>query len=270
MLRLNGFVAAVTIAVSSSGCAISQQQELEMGAQYAAEINRQLPLVTDGSANSYINQIGDQIARSGRRGINYTFYIVNSDVVNAFAVPGGYIYVNRGLIERTRNLSELAGVLAHEIGHVEHRHGAEQMERMQRASLGVNLAYILLGRQPGGLESTAVNAAGTAFMASHSREAENEADVSAIPMLLAARINPNGMVTMFQLLIDQQRRSPSTFAQWFSTHPTTQDRIANTQRMIAQVPASQMRNLTTTTNSYSSFKSRLRSLPPAPRTSASR
>ena len=270
MLRLNGFVAAVAIGVSTSACAISQQQEVQMGAQYSAEINRQLPLVSDGSANSYINQLGDQIARSGRRGINYTFYIVNSDVVNAFAVPGGYIYVNRGLIERTRNMSELAGVLAHEIGHVEHRHGAEQMERMQRASLGVNLAYILLGRQPGGLESTAVNAAGTVYFARHSREAENEADESAVPMMLAARINPNGMVTMFQLLIDTQRRSPSAMEQWFSTHPTTQDRIQHTQRIIAQVPSSQLRNTTTTTNAYNSFRSRLRSLPAAPRTSASR
>ena len=268
MLRLNGFVAAATITLSA--CGISQQQELEMGAQYATEINRQLPLVRDASANSYINQLGDQIARSGRRGINYTFYIVNSDMVNAFAVPGGYIYVNRGLIERTRTMSELAGVLAHEIGHVEHRHGAEQMERMQRASLGVNLAYILLGRQPGGLESTAVNAAGTVYFARHSREAENEADASAVPMLLAARINPNGMVTMFQLLIEQQRRSPSALEQWFSTHPTTHDRIEHTQRLIAQIPSSQMRNLTTTTNSYNSFKARLRSLPPAPRTSAAR
>jgi predicted Zn-dependent protease len=266
MLRLNGFVAAVAITVSA--CGVSHQQELEMGAQYSAEINRQLPLVRDASANSYINQLGDQIARSGQRGINYTFYIVNSDVVNAFAVPGGYVYVNRGLIERTRTMSELAGVLAHEIGHVEHRHGAEQMERMQRANLGVNLAYILMGRQPGPAEGTLVNAVGTVYFARHSREAENEADRSAIPMLLGARINPQGMVTMFQLLIEQQRRSPGVFEQWFSTHPTTQDRINNTQRMIAQYPAAQMRNLTTNTSAYSSFKSRLRSLPAAPRASS--
>jgi beta-barrel assembly-enhancing protease len=263
MLRLNGFVAAV--AISTSACAVSTQQEVEMGAQYAAEINRQLPMVTDASANSIINQMGDQIARSGQRGLNYTFYIVNSDQVNAFAVPGGYIYVNRGLITRTRNMAELAGVLAHEIGHVEHRHGAEQMERMQRANLGVNLAYILLGRQPGQVEATAVNAAGTAYFARHSREAENEADATAIPMMLSSRIDPRGLVTMFQLLISEQRRQPSAFEQWFSTHPTTQDRIENTQRMINQVPASQMRNLSTSSSAYNSLKSRLRALPAAPR-----
>jgi predicted Zn-dependent protease len=264
MLKLNGFVAAVVI--STSACAVSQQQELEMGAQYSAEINRQLPLVSDNAANSYINQLGDQIARAGQRGINYTFYIVNSDQVNAFAVPGGYIYVNRGLITRTRNMAELAGVLAHEIGHVEHRHGAEQMERMQRANLGVNLAYILLGRQPGQAEATAVNAAGSIYFARHSREAENEADESAIPMLLAARIDPRGMVSMFQLLISEQQRSPSAFEQWFSTHPTTQDRIAHTQQVINRIPAASLRNLSTSSSGYNTLKSRLRALPAAPRT----
>jgi predicted Zn-dependent protease len=264
MLRLNGFVAAAAISVSA--CGVTTQQEMEMGAQYSAEINRQLPMVSDRSSHNYINQLGDQIARTGQRGFNYTFYIVNSDVVNAFAVPGGYVYVNRGLIERTRNLSELAGVLAHEIGHVEHRHGAEQMEQMQRANLGLNLAYILLGRAPGQLEATAVNAAGSLYFARHSREAENEADASAIPMMLASRINPQGLVSMFQLLIAEQQRSPSALESWFSTHPTTQERIQNTQRMIAQVPASQMRGLTTNTSAYNSFKSRLRSLPAAPRT----
>jgi predicted Zn-dependent protease len=265
MLRLNGFAAAVALSVTASGCAISTQQEVEMGAQYAAEINRQLPLVRDGSANSIINQIGDRIARTGQRGFNYTFYIVNSDVVNAFAVPGGHVYVNRGLIERTRNYAELAGVLAHEIGHVEHRHGAEQMERMQRASLGVNLAYILTGRQPSPAEQTVVNAAGTAYFARHSRSAENEADESAVPMLIAAGINPNGMVTMFELLLSLQSRQPSAIEGWFSTHPTTSDRIDHTRSVIARYNANQLRGLTSSSGSYNTLKSRLRSLPAAPR-----
>jgi predicted Zn-dependent protease len=266
MLKLNGFVAAV--AISAGACGVTTQQELEMGAQYSAEINRQLPILNDGAANSYVNQLGDQIARSGQRGFNYTFYIVNSDVVNAFAVPGGYVYVNRGLIERTRSMSELAGVLAHEIGHVEHRHGAEQMEKMQRANLGVNLAYILLGRQPGAAEGTLINAAGSVYFARHSREAENEADASAVPMMVAARINPNGLISMFQLLIAEQRRSPSALEQWFSTHPTTQDRIQHTQQVISRVPSSQMSGLTTNTTAYNNLKSRLRSLPAAPRTAS--
>ena len=263
VLKLSGFATAVALTVSA--CGVTTQQEVEMGAQYAAEINRQLPIISDRTANNYINQLGRQISRNGQRGLNYTFYIVNSDVVNAFAVPGGYVYVNRGLVERTDNLSELAGVLAHEIGHVEHRHGAEQMEKQQRASLGLNLAYILLGRQPGQAEATAINAAGTLYFAQHSREAENEADASAIPLLISSGIHPTGLVTFFQELLAMQRTQPSAIQQWFSTHPTTQDRIDNTKRIMDQVPRAQLRNLTMDAAAYRSFKARLRAMPAAPR-----
>src|SRR5690606_22905421 len=112
-----GVLAGVT-ALGVAVCSISQREEIELGRQYAAEINRQLPLVDDPTVVRYVNLLGDRIARQGRRDLDYTFYVVNTDAVNAFAVPGGFIYVNRGLIERTANLSELAGVLAHEIAHV--------------------------------------------------------------------------------------------------------------------------------------------------------
>ncbi|HEX6560243.1 MAG TPA: M48 family metalloprotease, partial [Longimicrobiales bacterium] len=91
---------AASAAISLTACGISTQQELEMGQQYSAQINQQLPMVNDSRVLSYVNQLGRQIASHGQRGINYRFYVVNSDVVNAFAVPGGYVYVNRGLIER--------------------------------------------------------------------------------------------------------------------------------------------------------------------------
>src|SRR5687768_1982550 len=110
-------------AVTAGACGVSTQQEIEMGAQYANEINRQLPILNDATVSRYINTLGRQIASRGGRGLNYTFYVVDASQINAFAVPGGYVYVNRGLIERTRNMPELAGVLAHEIAHVEERHG---------------------------------------------------------------------------------------------------------------------------------------------------
>jgi predicted Zn-dependent protease len=263
--RLTGFAAAVTMTLAA--CGVSTQQEVQMGAQYSSEINRQLPLVQDGQVVSYINQLGDQIARAGGRGINYTFFVVNSDQVNAFAVPGGYIYINRGLIERAGNLSEVAGVLAHEIGHVEQRHGVEQMEKMQRANLGLNLAYVLLGRAPGQLEGAAVNAAGTAVFAKFSRDDENEADAVAIPLMLASRNHPNGLVSMFRRLVSLQRSSPSALQQWFSTHPTTDERINATQAAINRVPAAQLRSLTTDTNEFQRIRARLRSMPAAPRSS---
>jgi predicted Zn-dependent protease len=247
-----------------SACAVSTQQELDMGAQYSGQINRQLPIMYDATIQRAINVIGDDIARHGRRGMNYTFYVVNARQVNAFAVPGGYVYVNRGLIERTRNFTELAGVLAHEIGHVEERHGVEQMERLQNANIGLSLAYILLGRAPGGAERAAINVGGGLYLARYGREAENEADRVAIPLLMASGINPNGLVTMFETLLAEQRRSPSGVQQWFSTHPTTQDRIGATRSEINRLGSARLRGLRTSSGEYNSLKARLRQMAPAP------
>lgn len=249
----------------AAGCAISQQQELAMGSQYASEINNELPIVNDAAANQYINALGNRIASHGSRGIRYQFYIVNSDVVNAFAVPGGYVYVNRGLIERASNTSELAGVLAHEIGHVEERHSVEQLERAQQANVGLTLAYVLLGRNPGGVEQTAINVGGGLYFARFSREAESEADADAVPLLVASGINPNGLVTFFQKLLADQQRQSSAVDGWFSTHPTTQDRISSVRTLIARAPGSQLRGLQTNTSDFSTFKSRLARYPAPPK-----
>ncbi len=250
-----GLVAgATTLAACGS---ISTQQEQQLGADYASQINAQLPIVNDAQVNAYINDLGRQIAAAGDRHIPYRFYIVNAEQVNAFAVPGGYIYVNRGLIEATDNMSELAGVLAHEIGHVEERHSVEQMSRVQNANLGLNLAYILLGRAPSGLEQAAIGVGGNLVFARYSRGAEDEADEVAIPLLMRAGINPRGLLTFFDELLAQQQRSPSSVETWFSTHPTTQERIANTRARIDQIPASQLNRLQTNSSAYSTFKSRL-------------
>lgn len=257
-------VAGSTVALSACS-SVSTQQEVEMGRQYAAEINRELPILNDNSVNSYINSLGRSIAQRGNRQIPYTFYVVNSDQINAFAVPGGHVYLNRGLIERTRNMSELAGVLAHEIAHVEHRHGVEQMEKMQNANLGLTLAYVLLGRQPSGVESAAINVGGGLYFARHSREAENEADAAAVALLVNSGISPAGLPTFFQVLIEDQQRRPSSVEQWFSTHPLTQDRIAETQALVNQVPASRLSGLRTSDNGYANLKARLRAMPAAPR-----
>ena len=236
-----------------------------MGQQYSTEINSKLPMVNDGQVLSYINNLGRQIASHGQRGLNYRFYVVNADVVNAFAVPGGYVYINRGLIERAGNMSEIAGVLAHEISHVELRHSVKQMEQAQGANIGLTLAYVLLGRQPGNLEATGVNVIGTAVFAKFSRDDENQADANAIPLLVASRINPNGLVTMFERLLSMQRSQPNAIGQFFSTHPTSQDRVEETRARIAQVPAAQIRGTTTDARAFHTMQARLRSLPAAPR-----
>jgi beta-barrel assembly-enhancing protease len=248
----------------SAGCGVSTQQEIDIGRQYAAQINQQLPIVTDPQINNYINLVGNTLARQGTRDLPYQFYVVNINQVNAFAVPGGFIYINRGLIERAENLSELAGVLAHEVAHVEARHSAEMIERAQRANIGLNVAYILLGRPPSGLEQAAIEIGGTAWMASHSRSAEMEADALAVRYMVGAGLDPNGLVTFFRKLLDDQQRQPGRVEQWFATHPTTADRVAETQALIAQVPAAHRQNLTTNTEQFRAFQQRVRQLPAPP------
>ena len=120
----------IAITCSLVGCGISQQQEIQMGQEYAQQINAQLPIVQDPELNRYINVLGDSIARLTSRGnLDWHFFIVDAQEVNAFAVPGGFVYVNRGLVERADQMDELAGVLGHEIGHVLRRHTIKQMQK---------------------------------------------------------------------------------------------------------------------------------------------
>ena len=261
-------ILALLSATTAVACAVSRQQEIELGQQYSAQLDAELPLINDAASVRYMNSLGNSLARHGSRGLSYSFKIVNSDVVNAFAVPGGFVYVNRGLIERADNMSELAGVVAHEIAHVEKRHSAEQIERVQGANLGLSLAYVLLGRQPSSVESTAINVGGGLVFANYSRDAEEEADAVAVPLLVSAGINPQGLVSFFQKLLDDQGRSSSALEQWFSTHPTTADRIADTRARIASLPQSQLRNLATESQEFDAFQARIRAMPPAPRTAA--
>jgi predicted Zn-dependent protease len=262
-------VLALSGAAATGGCApaVSTQQEVAFGQDYANQINRQLPLVRDAAINNYVNSLGRRIAANADpRGIRYTFYVVNSDVVNAFAIPGGHIYVNRGLIDHSDNMSELAGALAHEIGHVVERHGIEQVQRAQNANTMLGVLYgVLLRRNPGTVERAAVNVGGSAVFASYGRGAEREADQVAVGYLVRTGINPMGMVTLFEELLAQQRRAPSRVEQWFSTHPTSQERVNNTRAIIQATPGATNSRLATDTREYQSFRARLRAQPAAPR-----
>ena len=175
-----GGVLAMTLA--TAGCAVSTQQEVEMGTQYAAQINQQLPIVTDPEVNRYINVLGDSIARvADSRNLEWHFYVVNSPEVNAFAVPGGYIYINRGLIERAQNMSQVAGVLGHEIGHVTQRHSVQQMQKQQGTNLGLTVGCVLMpsvcNNQAG---AAAIQLGAGAVFANFSRKDESEADQGGI------------------------------------------------------------------------------------------
>jgi beta-barrel assembly-enhancing protease len=255
----------VALTASLVGCGISQQQEVQMGVEYAQQINAQLPIVQDPELNRYINVLGDSIARLTSRGnLDWRFFIVDSKEVNAFAVPGGFIYINRGLIERTDRMDEVAGVLGHEIGHVVRRHTVQQMEKAQGANIGVTLACVLTSVCNSQIAGAAINIAGGAVFARFSRQDELEADNEGINNVVRAGINPQGIVTMFQKLIAERRSRPGGVEAWFRTHPLEEDRIAAVQARINQIPPATLARLGTDTRNFHTFKARLQSLPPSP------
>src|SRR5687767_7975464 len=256
---------SLALAVTLTGCGISQQQEVAMGQDYAQQINAQLPIVGDPEVNRYINLLGDQIAsRTSRADLDWRFYVVDSREVNAFAVPGGFIYINRGLIERTTRMDEVAGVLGHEIGHVVQRHSIKQMEKAQGANIGVTLACVLTSVCNSQIAGAAINIAGGAVFARFSRQDELQADQEAVNNTVRAGINPQGIVTMFQKLIAERRSRPAGVEAWFLTHPLEEDRIAAVQAMINRIPAATLSRLGTDTRNFHTFKARLQSLPPSP------
>jgi predicted Zn-dependent protease len=258
----------------ATGCArVSQEQEVQMGAQYAQQINQQLPLVRDPEVNRYINVLGDSIARvTPRSDLEWRFFIVDSPEVNAFAVPGGFIYMNRGLIERAQNMAQVAGVLGHEIGHVTERHSIKQMEQQQKAGIGVNLLCILT---PSVCQSqvagAAINVGAGALFARFSREDEAEADTRGVQYVTRAGIDPRGIPQMFRILLNEREQRPGGVAAWFSTHPLEESRIDATQRQIQQtVPPAVLQSLAAESRNFQTFQARLRSLPrpPAPQQQA--
>lgn len=250
-------------AAALSACGVSTQQEIQLGRQYAAEINRQLPIVEQPAIHRYINQLGNRIrGQSGDRDIPYTFYVVNTKEVNAFSIPGGYVYVNRGLIEDCDNMAELAGVVAHEIGHVEARHGVKLMEKRQAAQVGTAVASILLGIRPSSVPGAAITLGTEAYLAHYSRSDENQADSIAVQLLARAGIDPDGLATLFNKLLAQRQRAPSTLEQLFSTHPLTEERITHVREVISRLPPRETVNLQVNSPEFQAFKARVQQLPP--------
>jgi predicted Zn-dependent protease len=250
-----------------AGCGVSTQQEVQMGQEEAQQVNAQLPMVQDAVINSYVNSLGNRIAKlTSRSDLQWQFQVVNSDVVNAFALPGGFVYVNRGVLARASNTSEVAGVLGHEIEHVVRRHSVKQMEQAQGANVGVGILCALTGVCQSGVAQAAIQVGGTAVFAKFGRADEVQADEGGFNNVMRAGISPRGMYTFFQkLLAEEQQSGGGNAAAWFSDHPGTQDRIADIQRMLSQVPASQLNALQTNDSGFATMKARLARLGPAPK-----
>lgn len=263
-MNRNAIAAALLVALAA--CDVSPDQESAIGEQNARAINAQVPLITDPAITDYVTSLGDSIARhTSRSDLDWHFYVVNSHQVNAFSLPGGFVYVNRGLIESTDRLDELAGVLGHEIGHVVQRHSVKQMQSSQKIGIVATLACTLTNVCNSGLGQVAISAGSSAIFAKHSRKDELQADSEAVENVLRVGIDPEGIPALFQALIEQRKFQPTVVDGWFASHPLEESRIAAAKRLIEKVGADREAGLLQDTPTYDAFVERVRRLPEPPR-----
>ncbi len=255
--------AALLLLLALLAACVGEEREQAMGDTIAAEINMQVPLIWDPSLLAYLNRLGQQLVSvSERSDLRFHFYIVNTEVVNAFALPGGHVYLTRGLIERTENASQLSSVLAHEIGHVAARHGAQALQRELRTGSVVNLLYFLFLRgEPALLEDGPLHLGTRLWHASNSRAAEREADQLAVRYLVSTGVDPQGMVQLLQGLVEEEQDHARAGVEWFSTHPMTVNRVRVLQRKIARQLEGGHGELMQDLASYPAFLRRLHALP---------
>jgi predicted Zn-dependent protease len=238
----------------------SLEREISLGKSLAQEVERSSKLIDDPVVTEYVNRVGQNLVRNSDARVPFTIKVIDSDEVNAFALPGGFFYVNSGLILHAQEESELAGVMAHEISHVTARHGtknATKGELMQLASIPL----ILLG--PGGWAGYGIyqglNLAIPVTYLKFSRDAEREADFLGLQYMYKAGYDPNSYITFFERIQADEKRRPGTIPKVFSTHPPTPERIENTQKEIARIlPARQ--EYIVTTSEFDSVKYRLRNI----------
>jgi Zn-dependent protease with chaperone function len=248
----------------------SVEQDIEIGRQSAAEVQRELPMLNDRSVDRYVGRIVERLAAVAP-GARYPYQIkaVNAAEINAFALPGGPMYVNRGLLEAARSEAELAGVLAHELSHVALRHGTHQASKAYLAQAGLGILGGLLGRN-GGNTAQIVNAIGglglNAAFLKFGRDAEYQADQLGAEIMARAGYNPTAMADFFQLLRGEQGRDPGKLEQFFSDHPPAADREARIRQQARTLGPVRSREV----GGFKQVAAELRRLPAAPSRQAQR
>jgi predicted Zn-dependent protease len=227
-----GALGAVLLCACS---AISPQEEAQLGARMHYQLKHEAYLLEDRVVAGYVSDLGERIVRAaGSEGVAYRFFVVVDDDINAFAAPGGYVYVNTGTILRARNVSELAGVMAHEVGHIARHHVAQNLARRRTANaarqIGVAAGAVAAGAAGATAASLLGGLASIAALNSFGRDAEREADAFAVEVLPEAGYAPQGLVSFFQTLMRESGDAGSmSFA---SDHPATEERIDETRRAI--------------------------------------
>jgi Zn-dependent protease with chaperone function len=244
----------------------SPAKDVELGKQAAAEVERQLPLIDDYEVERYVSRIGQRLVESIPRGFQhpefrYSFRVVNVRDLNAFALPGGFTFVNRGMIEAARSEGELAGVMAHEISHVALRHGTAQQAKAQKYAIGAAAGQILGAIIGGGLGSVIAQGSqfgiGTYFL-KFSREYERQADALGAMIMADAGYDPRDLANVFRML---ERQGGNGAPEWLSSHPNPGNRYEAIMREAAQL---QVRNPVRNTEDFFLIQARLRRMPRAP------
>jgi len=233
----------------------SIESEIRMGKQYATQIEASLKMVTDPTINEYVNRVGQNLVRNSDAKVPFTIKVVDSDVINAMALPGGFFYVNSGLILAADNEAELAGVMAHEIAHVAARHTTRQMTRAQFLNYA-SLPLIFVG---GGIGLAAREAAGIGVpmtFLKFSRTFEAEADYLGIQYMYKAGYDPNEFVNFFEKIQAEEKKKPGSMAKVFADHPQTPDRITKSQEEIATILPAKDQYIETTSE-FNDMKARL-------------
>jgi beta-barrel assembly-enhancing protease len=214
----------------------STEKEVRQGREAAAEVDRQAKFIDDPLITEYVNRVGQNIVLHSDAKVPFTIKVIDSDEVNAFALPGGFFYVNKGLLLAADNEAELAGVMAHEIAHVAARHAVENQAKaslLEYAALG---ASIFLGGIPGMIYQNTAGIGLLGIFMKFSRSAEEEADKLGVQYMYAAGYDPGAMATMFEKLEAKNKKKPGFISRAFSTHPAPPERRASALALAARFP----------------------------------
>jgi predicted Zn-dependent protease len=233
----------------------SLDSEIRMGKEYSQYVESSVKLVQDPVVNEYVNRIGQNLVRNSDAKVPFTIKVVDSDEINAFALPGGFFYVNSGLILAADEEAELAGVMAHEIAHVAARHVTRQMTRAQWANIGT-IPLIFVG---GGIGYAVRSAAGLGLPLTFmhfSRGFEAEADYLGLQYMYKSGYDPQAFISFFEKIQAKEKKKPGSLARAFATHPQTPDRIEKSQEEIARILPARAQYVVTTSE-FDDVKSRL-------------
>lgn len=233
----------------------SIDKEVRIGKQYAQQVEQTVKLIDDPVVNEYVNRVGQNIVRNSDCKVPFTIKVVDDDSINAFALPGGFFYVNSGLILAADNESELAGVMAHETAHVCAHHAMRQMTRSNWAQIG-SIPLMVMGGGIGYAAYEAYNIAVPLTFMQFSRNFESEADFLGVEYMYKAGYDPQSFIDFFEKVQAQEKKKPNTIVKAFSSHPQTPDRIEKSQEEIARILPSKAQYVVTTSE-FDTVKARL-------------